>query len=68
MKKLFCILAACFLVAAISTSCKKTCTCETYLNGEVVLTKDLDLDKDLYKKCSDMNTYIDAVKSGLKCK
>lgn len=52
-------------------SCKKTCTCTTYLADEVVsTTEDIELDGTNYKKCSDLNTIItmDGKKTGNECK
>ena len=68
MKKLFCVIAACLMVAAVTTSCNKKCTCKTYAAGVVVTTtEDVELDKDTYKKCSDLNTYSEALSTGVKC-
>ncbi|MCQ2297847.1 MAG: hypothetical protein MJZ51_04395 [Bacteroidales bacterium] len=69
MKKVFLALAAIAAVACM-TSCNKTCTCKTYAMGVVMTTtEDVELDKDSYKKCSDMNTVvmIGDKKNGLEC-
>jgi len=70
MKKLFCLLLIGGAFIAF-TSCKKTCTCQTYINGKVVATvHDIELPEEL-NKCSDMNTIVDTPtfgKNGLKCK
>jgi len=56
------------MVAAVTTSCNKKCTCKTYAAGVVVTTtEDVELDKDTYKKCSDLNTYSEALSTGVKC-
>jgi len=69
MKKLFVLLlVGCAFVAF--TSCKKTCTCTTYLLDAVVQTIP-DVDLGSYKKCSDMNTIVvDGIlgKNGIECK
>lgn len=59
------------MVAMFTTSCNKKCTCKTYLNGVVMTTsEDVELDKDSYKKCSDMNTIVTVSdkKNGMECK
>lgn len=69
MKKIVLAIAAVAMVASFA-SCNKKCTCKTYLNGVVVSTsEDVELDKDSYKKCSDMNsiTTINNKKNGLEC-
>ena len=69
MKKLLLALAVVATVACFS-SCNKKCTCKTYALGVVVSTQDeVELDKDSYKKCSDMNTVVttDNKKNGIEC-
>ena len=68
MKKIVLALAGIATVALFS-SCNKHCTCKTYAAGVVVDTQeDVELDKDTYKKCSDMNAIIIAdPKTGLEC-
>jgi len=70
MKKLFCLLLIGGTFIAF-TSCKKTCTCDTYFNGKVIATvHNVELTED-FKKCSDMNTIVDTPtlgKNGVKCK
>jgi len=71
MKKIVLALAAVAMVAMFTTSCNKKCTCKTYLNGVVMTTsEDVELDKDSYKKCSDMNTIVTVSdkKNGMECK
>lgn len=73
MKKLLVLLAAAGLLFAFS-SCDKTCTCKTFLLGNVTSETEVTLDKDNtnLKKCSDMNTVVQGaegeLKSGLECK
>lgn len=67
MKKMICIVAACLMIAAVSTSCNKKCTCKTYAAGVVMTTTEVELDHDTYNKCSDLNTYIESVSTGIKC-
>jgi len=68
MKKILCIIAACFLVAAVSTSCNKKCTCKTYAAGVVIATEeDVELDRDTYNSCTDLNTYSETFNTGVKC-
>lgn len=69
MKKLLLVLLAIVLTAAVSTSCNKKCTCKEYAAGVVVATQeDVELDRDTYKKCSDLDTYSESISTGLKCK
>jgi len=67
MKKIVLALAVVATVACFS-SCKKTCTCKTYLLGQVTATaEDVELgDND---KCSDMNTVVtvENTKNGMEC-
>lgn len=70
MKKVVLALAAVAVVACFSlTSCNKKCTCKTYAAGVVVqTTEDVELDRDTYKKCSDLNTIVLAdPKTGMEC-
>lgn len=70
MKKMILSLAAIAAMAGLC-SCNPTCTCKTYANGVVVSTKeDVELDKDSYKKCSEMNTIatLAGKKNGVECK
>ncbi|MCF0212186.1 MAG: hypothetical protein HUK17_04760 [Bacteroidales bacterium] len=69
MKKVFLAIAAIAAVACM-TSCNKVCTCKTYAMGVVVTTvEDVELDKDSYSKCADMNTVvmIGDKKNGMEC-
>lgn len=68
MKKVLLALAAIAVVACFS-SCNKHCTCKTYVAGVVTVTnEDVELDKDSYKKCSDMNTIVvEEPKTGVEC-
>ncbi|MBO7492981.1 MAG: hypothetical protein J6T87_02420 [Bacteroidales bacterium] len=69
MKKIMVICAATLMLAGLATSCNKKCECKTYIMGVASNPTELELDKDSYKKCSDMNTYvmIDGKKNGLEC-
>ena len=69
MKKVVIALAAIAMIACF-TSCNKVCTCKTYAAGVVIATaEDVELDKDSYKKCSDMNTIatVAGTKNGIEC-
>lgn len=68
MKKIVLALAAVAMVACMA-SCNKHCTCKTYAAGVVVNTQeDVELDKDTYKKCSDMTALAIAnPKTGVEC-
>lgn len=68
MKKFLIALAAVATVACM-VSCNKTCTCKTYAAGVVVSTQeDIELDKDTYKKCSDLNAIaLSDPKTGVEC-
>ena len=69
MKKVFLALAVIATVACM-TSCNKKCTCRTYVAGVVATTtEDVELDKDTYSKCSDMNTVVTVAgtKNGIEC-
>lgn len=65
MKKVLCILAAVAMVAAFSTSCKKTCNCDIYENGKVVSTTTYE-----NSKCASLSTVMDTPdgKVGMECK
>ena len=69
MKKIMVICAATLMLAGLATSCNKKCECKTYIMCVASNPTELELDKDSYKKCSDMNTYvmIDGKKNGLEC-
>lgn len=69
MKKVFCVLAAVAMVAVFATSCKKNCTCETYVNGKVVSTTTTE-NPDKNQKCSDYTTAITIgdITEGVVCK
>ena len=49
-------LAVVALVAAMA-SCSKTCTCKSYMNGQLVETNP-EVELGDYKNCSDMNSGI----------
>jgi len=68
MKKIALAMAAIAMVACFA-SCNKKCTCKTYAAGVVVDTKEeVELDKDSYKSCSDMNAIVVAnPKTGVEC-
>ena len=69
MKKVMYVLAAVALVAAVSTSCKKTCICTTYEANTVVKKEEVELDGK--KKCADLNTVINVAnvgRHGVECK
>ncbi len=67
MKKVLCVLAAIAMVAAVSTSCKKTCNCDIYENGKVVSTTTYDAQNG---KCASMSTVMTTPdgKVGMECK
>lgn len=56
MKKVMLSLAVVALVAAMA-SCSKTCTCKSYMNGQLVETNP-EVELGDYKNCSDMNSGI----------
>ncbi|MBR3939285.1 MAG: hypothetical protein IKJ67_04860 [Bacteroidales bacterium] len=56
MKKAMLSLAVVALVAAMA-SCSKTCTCKSYMNGQLVETNP-EVELGDYKNCSDMNSGI----------
>lgn len=59
MKKLLCVIAACLMIAAVSTSCNKNCTCKTYVNDSLTATaEDIDISNTNYSKCSDMDSKV----------
>ncbi len=69
MKKVIVCLAGIAFLASLA-SCNHTCTCKTYAAGVVINTnEDVELDRDTYKKCSDMNTIatIAGTKNGIEC-
>ena len=71
MKKVLCVCAACLMMAALTTSCNKRCECKTYIAGSVTTTE-IELDKDHYKKCSDLDiptTEVNGtIMTGVKCR
>lgn len=69
MKKVLCVLAAVAMVAALSTSCNKKCTCTSYYEGEEVTTVTSD-NPDTHYKCSEYTDYVtvDGKITGVKCK
>jgi hypothetical protein len=71
MKKVMAIFGAALLLAGVATSCNKKCECKSYAAGVLVGEPyEVELDKDSYKKCSDMNTItmLGGVKTGIECK
>lgn len=68
MKKVVLALAVIATVACFS-SCNKTCTCKTYAAGIVVGNpEEIELDKDTYKKCSELtNILVADPKTGVEC-
>lgn len=50
-------------------SCKKTCVCKTYVAGVAGPEVEKELNKDKYKKCSDMNDVlkVSGIKNGIEC-
>lgn len=70
MKKIMAIFAAALMLTGVGASCNKKCECTTYAVGVVVGEPyEVELDKDSYKKCSDMNTVtmLGGVKTGIEC-
>ena len=73
MKKVLIAMAALAMVSAFA-SCSKTCTCSTYVNGDIVenlTVENIDIsDSDKYKKCSDMNSSVTLLgqTTEVKCK
>ena len=59
MKKALCILAAAAFVICGATSCKKTCTCKTTLNGQVVAEQKVEVKGNCSKAKIDMSTFGD---------
>lgn len=68
MKKVILTLAAVAVVVCMS-SCKKTCVCKSYVAGIAGPETEVELDKDNFKKCSEMNTVVtlSGIKTGLEC-
>lgn len=62
---------AAIAVMAVVSSCGKSCTCTTYVNGEETFSQsDIDIsENDNIKKCSDMNssTTILGITTEIKC-
>ena len=56
MKKVILSLAVVAFVASLA-SCTKTCTCKSYMNGQLVETNP-EVELGDYKNCSDMNSGI----------
>lgn len=71
MKKVLCVLAAIAMVAAITTSCEKKCTCKTYLGGKEIASMTINMDEINKEagtniKCADMNEGTSS--DGIVCK
>jgi len=68
MKKVLVILAAAGFLFAMS-SCNKTCTCKTYVDGQVKLTVE-DFEPAEGKKCADYTTVVEVndKKNGVECR
>ncbi|MCQ2271898.1 MAG: hypothetical protein MJZ72_03815 [Bacteroidales bacterium] len=45
MKKVLCVLAAIAMVAAVTTSCNKKCTCKTYVDGKEMMSVTVNLEE-----------------------
>lgn len=67
MKKVVLTLGVVAFVAAM-TSCSKTCTCKTYVGGQVTTTTE-DVELGNYDNCEAMNTVVDLGlgKTGIEC-
>lgn len=70
MKKIVLAFGAVALLAMFSlTSCNKLCTCDTWLDGEIISTR-TDVEPNAGGKCSDMTKLDidnDDHKTGLEC-
>jgi hypothetical protein len=55
MKKVMCVLAVVAMVAVISTSCSKDCTCKTSIDGGLETTSTATIKNG---KCSDLNSEV----------
>lgn len=69
MKKVLCVIAAVAMVAVFATSCKKDCTCKTYMNGKETASITIHADQLEAQgiKCADMSSAeLDGV--GVTCK
>lgn len=66
MKKALCILAAAAFVICGATSCKKTCTCKTTYNGQVVAEQKVEVKGNCDKAKVDISAYGDNAK--FECK
>lgn len=70
MKNTLRLIIALCLTAFLFTSCHKTCTCKVWAMGVEGDEYEMELDKDTYQNCSDMNVYSDhdGLRSGIECK
>lgn len=65
MKKVFFIIGGAMVaVLFCMSSCKKTCICTQVQTG---ISSEVELDRDAYEKCSDMNTVLAGEKI-IECK
>ena len=74
MKKIVLAVALVAMVGCFA-SCKKTCTCTTFVGGIASTTNEVELSElqennSNIKKCSDANTVVEVagVKAGMECK
>ncbi|MDR3046689.1 MAG: hypothetical protein LBU51_03620 [Bacteroidales bacterium] len=69
MKKVFLTLACIAFVALLGTSCKKSCTCQHYINGNKFGSK-VTTENVSKEDCKAMNTIttINGKKEGYQCK
>jgi len=67
MKKILLTLVCVLFFAFSAISCKKTCTCKTFLEGELIRTETKVILHERYSVCNDLNDYVEAAQSGKLC-
>lgn len=70
MKNKLLLFIALAVGSILFTSCHKICTCKVWAMGSAGDEYEIELDKDTYSACSDMNVYSEheGLKSGIECK
>ncbi len=59
---------ACFLILVLTiTSCKKTCGCQLYIEGEVIRTETEVALHERYSSCSELGDYNEKIEAGRMC-
>ena len=66
MKKVFLLCLTILVIACVSSSCSRVCTCKTYVLGLPI--DEFEEEIDLGDKCSSINNYDEDLQTGKKCR